>query len=147
MLCLAAHPDALARLRADPGLVPDAIEEVLRFLPPIGGADRFTTGPAGIAGHAIGTGQRVIAMVLSANRDPRVFAEPEEFRPDRTPNEHLSFGHGVHFCLGAHLARYELAVAVHALLRRFPGPWSVGRIATERTPVGIELLDLALVSP
>ncbi|MGV9305935.1 cytochrome P450 [Nonomuraea sp. NPDC003727] len=147
VLCLAAHPDALAQLRADPGLVPDAVEEVLRFLPPIGGTDRFTTGPAGIAGHAIETGQRVIAMVLSANRDPRVFAEPEEFRPDRTPNEHLSFGHGVHFCLGAHLARHELAVAVHALLHRFPGPWSVGRIATERTPVGIDLLDLALVSP
>jgi cytochrome P450 len=147
VLCLAAHPDALAQLRADPGLVPHAIEEVLRFLPPVGGTDRFTTGPASIAGHAIETGQRVIAMVLSANRDPRVFAEPEEFRPGRTPNEHLSFGHGVHFCLGAHLARHELAIAVHTLLHRFPGPWSVSRIATERTPAGIDVLDLTLVSP
>lgn len=146
VLCLTAHPDALARLRADPGLVPDAIEEVLRFLPPVGGTDRFTTGPADIAGHAVEAGQRVIAMVLSANRDPRMFAEPDEFRPARTPNEHLSFGHGVHFCVGAHLARREVAIAVRALLHRFPGPWSVGRIATERTPVGIDVLDLTLVS-
>ncbi|MBB4913588.1 cytochrome P450 [Streptosporangium saharense] len=147
VLCLAAHPDALAQLRADPGLVPDAVEEVLRFLPPVGGTDRFTTGPTSIAGHAIETGQRVMAMVLSANRDPRVFAEPEKFRPDRTPNEHLSFGHGVHFCLGTHLARHELAIAVNALLYRFPGPWSVGRIATGHAPVGIDVLDLVLVSP
>ncbi|MEW9532384.1 cytochrome P450 [Microbispora sp. NPDC049125] len=147
VLCLAAHPDELARLRAAPELVPDAIEEVLRFLPPVGGTDRFTTGPAGIAGHTVETGRRVIAMVLSANRDPRVFAEPDDFRPGRTPNEHLSFGHGVHFCLGAHLARHEVAVAVRALLRRFPGPWSLGRIVTGRTPVGIDVLDLVLVSP
>ncbi|AQZ62100.1 putative cytochrome P450 hydroxylase [[Actinomadura] parvosata subsp. kistnae] len=144
VLCLAAHPDALARLRAEPELVPHAIEEVLRFLPPAGGTDRFTTGPARIAGHTVEPGRRVIAMMLSANRDPRVFAEPEEFRPDRTPNEHLSFGHGVHFCLGVHLVRHEVAIAVHALLRRFPGPWSVGRIAIERTPVGIDVLDLTL---
>jgi cytochrome P450 len=144
VLCLAAHPDVPARLRADPGLVPGAVEEVLRFLPPIGGTDRFTTGPARIAGHAVEPGRRVIAMVLSANRDPRVFAEPAEFRPGRTPNEHLSFGHGAHFCLGAHLARHEVAIAVRALLRRFPGPWSVGRLATSRTPVGIDVLDLTL---
>lgn len=146
VLCLAAAPDALAELRADPGLVPVAIEEVLRFLPPVGGTDRFTTGPSRIAGHAIGTGQRVIAMMLSANRDPRVFAEPEKFRPGRTPNPHLSFGHGVHFCLGAHLARHEVVIAVRALLHQFSGGWSVGRIETERTPVGIDVLDLVLVS-
>ncbi|MGR6918593.1 hypothetical protein ACU635_30460 [[Actinomadura] parvosata] len=64
----AAHPDALARLRAEPELVPHAIEEVLRFLPPVGGTDRFTTGPARIAGHTVETGRRVIAMMLSANR-------------------------------------------------------------------------------
>ncbi|MEW9554919.1 cytochrome P450 [Nonomuraea sp. NPDC050783] len=144
VLCLVAHPEALSRLRADPGLVPSAIEEVLRFLPPVGGVDRFTTGPAVIAGHAVGPGERVIAMTLSANRDPRVFAAPEEFRPDRTPNEHLSFGRGVHFCLGAHLARHEAAIALRALLARFPGRWAVGRIATRRTPVGIDVLDLVL---
>ncbi|MGW4642845.1 cytochrome P450 [Sphaerisporangium sp. NPDC004334] len=147
VLCLAAHPGALARLRADRALVPGAVEEVLRFLPPVGGTDRFTTGPAGIAGHAIDTGRRVVAMVLSANRDPRVFAEPHEFRPGRTPNEHLSFGHGAHFCLGAHLARHEAVIAVRALLDRFPAPWSVSRITTRRTPVGIDVLDLALAAP
>ncbi|TDD75371.1 cytochrome P450 [Actinomadura darangshiensis] len=147
VLCLTAHPDALAELRANPDLVPTAIEEVLRFLPPIGGTDRFTTGPAGIAGHAIDPGQRVIAMILAANRDPRVFADPDRFRPDRAPGEHLSFGRGVHFCLGAHLARHQVAIAVRALLHRRPGPWSVGRIDTARTPVGIDVLDLALTGP
>ncbi|GLY84214.1 cytochrome P450 [Actinoallomurus iriomotensis] len=146
VLCLSAHPDALARPRTDPGLVPGAIEEVLRFLPPIGGTDRFTTGPARIAGHAIDTGQRVIAMIVSANRDPRVFTEPDRFRPDRAPGEHLAFGHGVHFCLGAHLARHQVAIAVRALLNRMPGPWSVSRIDTARTPVGIDVLDLALAT-
>ncbi|MFI7108419.1 cytochrome P450 [Nonomuraea sp. NPDC050227] len=113
---------------------------------PRSAAPTFTTGPADIAGHPVEAGRRVVAMVLSANRDPRVFAEPQEFRLDRTSDEHLSFGHGVHFCLGAHLARHEVAIAVHALLHRFPGPWSLSRIATERTPVGIDVLDLALVS-
>lgn len=144
VLCLSAHPAALADLRADPALVPTAIEEVLRFLPPTGGTDRFTTGPASIAGHTVDAGRRVVAMMLSANRDPRVFTDPDEFQPGRTPNEHLSFGHGVHFCLGAHLARHEVAIALRALLARLPGPWSVSRIETARTPVGIDVLDLAL---
>lgn len=144
VLCLSAHPAALAGLRADPALVPAAIEEVLRFLPPTGGTDRFTTGPTRIAGHAVDAGQRVVAMMLSANRDPRVFTDPDEFRPARTPNDHLSFGHGVHFCLGAHLARHEVAIALRALLVRLPGPWSVSRLETTRTPVGIDVHDLAL---
>lgn len=147
VLCLAAHPDALAALRANPDLVPSAIEEVLRFLPPTGGTDRFTTGPTSIAGHAVEAGQRVITMILSANRDPRVFTEPNRFRPDRAPGQHLSFGHGVHFCLGAHLARHQVAIAIGGLLHRLPGPWSVSRIDTARTPVGIDVLDLALAGP
>jgi cytochrome P450 len=145
VVCLAAHPEALARLRAHPRLVPDAIEEVLRFLPPTGGTDRFTTGPVALAGHAIEPGRRVIAMIVSANRDPRVFSDPDDFRLDRASNAHLSFGRGVHFCLGAHLARHQAAAAVHALLRWFPGPWSVGRMETRRTPVGIDVLDLLLI--
>jgi cytochrome P450 len=144
VLCLTAHPYALAELRANPDLVPSAIEEVLRFLPPVGGTDRFTTGPTHIAGHPIEAGQRVIAMIVSANRDPKVFTEPDRFRLDRAPGEHLSFGHGVHFCLGAHLARHQVAIAVRALLHRLPGPWSVSRIDIARTPVGIDVLDLAL---
>ncbi|MGK5552449.1 cytochrome P450 [Actinomadura kijaniata] len=147
VLCLAAHPHALADLRADPRLLPGAIEEVLRFLPPTGGTDRFTTGPTDVAGHAIEAGQRVIAMIVSANRDPGVFTEPDRFRPGRAPREHLSFGHGAHFCLGAHLARHQVAIMVRALLDRMPGPWSVSRIDTARTPVGIDVLDLVLAGP
>lgn len=147
VLCLSAHPDAPAALRADPALLPGAIEEVLRFLPPTGGTDRFTTVPANIAGHAIEAGSRVIIMILSANRDPRMFTEPNRFRPDRAPGHHLSFGHGVHFCLGAHLARHQVAIATGLLLHRLPGPWSVSRIETARTPVGIDVLDLALAAP
>ncbi|MEU8302649.1 cytochrome P450 [Actinomadura sp. NPDC048955] len=147
VLCLSAHPDAPAALRADPALLPGAIEEVLRFLPPTGGTDRFTTVPANIAGHAIEAGSRVIIMILSANRDPRMFTEPNRFRPDRAPGPHLSFGHGVHFCLGAHLARHQVAIATGELLHRLPGPWSVSRIETARTPVGIDVLDLALAAP
>ncbi|MEU4828712.1 cytochrome P450 [Actinomadura sp. NPDC023710] len=108
---------------------------------------RFTTGPTSIAGHAVEAGQRVISMILSANRDPRVFSEPNRFRPDRAPGRHLSFGHGVHFCLGAHLARHQVAIAIDGLLHRLPGPWSVSRIDTARTPVGIDVLDLALAGP
>jgi cytochrome P450 len=144
VLCLSAHPAALATLRANPTLVPATIEEVLRFLPPTGGTDRFTTATTSIAGHTIDPGQRVVAMMAAANRDPRVFPDPDEFHPHRTPNDHLSFGHGVHFCLGAHLARHEVAIALRALLTRLPGPWSVARMETNRTPVGIDVLDLVL---
>ncbi len=136
VLCLAAFPDA----RESPGL----IDEVLRFLPPVGGTDRFTTTATEIDGHAVDAGTRVIVMMLSANRDPRVFEEPHRFLPGRTPNKHLSFGRGVHFCLGAHLARLQAGLAVRALLDRFPGEWGVTGLALDRTPVGIDITALTL---
>jgi cytochrome P450 len=146
VLWLGEHPDALADVRARPDLIPGAVEEVLRLLPPVGGTDRFTTRPTTIAGQHIEAGQRVIAGVLAANRDPRVFAEPHRFEPRRDPNRHLSLGHGIHFCLGAHLARQEVGLALRAMLDRLAGPWHLPaeRIATQRTPVGIDVLKLTL---
>jgi cytochrome P450 len=143
--CLAEHPSALAALRADPGLVPSAIEEVLRYRPPAGGTDRFTTRPGELGGCPFDTGQRVVVSISAANRDPAVFAAPDSFDVRRSPNPHLSFGHGIHFCLGAHLARRQAAVALRALLARRPGPWSVDGVITRDSPVGTDVLALRLV--
>ncbi|MFC4950487.1 cytochrome P450 [Pseudonocardia sp. GCM10023141] len=87
-------------------------------------------------------------MIVSANRDPRVFPRPHAFDIGRDPNPHLSFGHGVHFCLGAHLARREVRIAVGALLARLPGEWSLPSelFRTERTPVGIDVTGVTVES-
>ncbi|MGI5126071.1 cytochrome P450 [Pseudonocardia sp. CA-107938] len=146
LLCLQRDPALLRRLRADPELVPAVVEEVLRLLPPIGGTDRFTTATTSIGGHTVEAGTRVVGMVVSANRDPRVFVRPHDLVPGRDPNPHLSFGHGVHFCLGAHLARCEVRAAVDAALARMPGEWWLppDRFTTRRTPVGIDVTGMAL---
>jgi cytochrome P450 len=133
MLCLVAQPK--------PADLPPAVEEVLRYLPPTGGTDRFVTRPVTLGGQELQPGQRVVAMITAANRDPEVFADPHVFDPGRTSNPHLSFGHGVHFCLGAHLARLEVRVALESLLDR---PWRIGGLDTRRTPVGIDVLELVL---
>ena len=114
LLCLDRYP----WLRAAP--VEGVVEEVLRFLPPSGGTDRFTTTATTIGGHAIGPGERVVAMVVSANRDPAVFAEPDRLDVRRDPNPHISFGLGRHTCLGQSQARSELQNAFDILLERFP---------------------------
>jgi cytochrome P450 len=146
VLCLQRDPALLARLRADPALLPATIEEVMRFLPPFGGTDRFTTTATSIAGHDVAAGARVVPIIVSANRDPRVFDRPHHFVPDRDPNPHLSLGHGVHFCLGAHLARREARIVLEAMLARLPGEWALPdeRFTTETTPVGIDVTGLAL---
>jgi hypothetical protein len=133
ILCLASQPKP-----ADIGL---AVEEVLRYLPPTGGTDRFVTRPTTLGGHELQPGQRVVAMITAANRDPEVFADPHTFDPDRTANPHLSFGHGIHFCMGAHLARMQVRIALTALLDR---PWQIADLDTHRTPVGIDVLKLTL---
>lgn len=133
MLCLTQQPK--------PPDLATAVEEVLRYLPPTGGTDRFVTRPTVLGGVELQPGQRVVAMITAANRDPEVFADPHTFDPGRTVNPHLSFGHGVHFCLGAHLARLEVRVALGALLDR---PWQLGEVDVRRTPVGIDVLGLEL---
>src|SRR5262245_32368790 len=119
MLCLQESPHAAAELRADRSLIPGALEEVLRFRSPFPQIARVTTRDVELSGQGIPSGQLVLLWLLSANHDERRFAEPERFDIHRDPNEQLAFGHGVHFCLGAPLARLEGKIAVDLLLTRF----------------------------
>jgi unspecific monooxygenase len=119
-LALARHPDAEAALRADGSLMPGAVEEVLRFDPPIQQSARFTLESLEIGGIEIPRGVPLTLMLGSANRDPAAFSEPDRFDPRREPRAHVAFGGGIHSCLGAWLARLEVRIALAALLRRFP---------------------------
>jgi cytochrome P450 len=117
---LAAHPGELARLREEPGLLPSAVEEMLRYESPITSFLRTATREVSLRGQRIRTGERVLLLYASANRDEEVFgSDAERFRVDRQPNPHLAFGIGEHFCLGAALARLEARVALADLLARF----------------------------
>ncbi|MFQ5665407.1 MAG: cytochrome P450 [Candidatus Binatia bacterium] len=115
---LMRHPDQLARLRAAPELVPSAIEEVLRFCSPVQADVRRVRCSAEIAGQAIEEGKNMLLWLGSANRDEAVFDRPNSFDIARAENQHLAFGFGPHFCLGANLARLEAQVAVRVLLHR-----------------------------
>jgi cytochrome P450 len=116
VLCFADHPDQLARVRAAPELLPAAIEEVLRYRSPVQAAFRVTKEEVVMHGQRIAPGQRVVAWIGSANRDPAHVPDPDGFDVTRDPNPHLAFGHGIHFCVGAPLARLEARVALSALL-------------------------------
>jgi cytochrome P450 len=113
------NPDAIAQVRADPTLLPAAIEEVLRMRTPFPRLGRITTADTEVGGARIPAGQIVLPWLAAANRDVRVFAQPDRFDIHRTPNPHLTFGHGIHFCLGAPLARLEARVALRLLLQRY----------------------------
>ena len=119
MLCFIEHPDQLARLRNAPELLPSAIEEVLRYRSPLQWMFRLATRDVKMGGQLIPTGSLALAMIGSANRDPKQFAEPDRFDIARDPNPHVAFGHGIHFCLGAALARVESRIALTELLSRF----------------------------
>jgi len=123
VLLLLRHPGQLAALRDDPARLPVAVEEVLRCVPLSNGlaAIRIATEDVELGGVVVRAGEAVLPLTASANRDRDVFTEPERFDLTRAPNPHLAFGHGVHHCLGAQLARLELTVGIAALLRRFPG--------------------------
>jgi cytochrome P450 len=120
-LALLRHPDQLARLQADPTLVPNAIEELLRYDSPVQRTARITTADVELAGHAIGKGAMVVTALGAANRDPAQFADPDRLDVTRRDVRHISFGYGIHFCLGAPLARVEGQIALGTLLRRAPG--------------------------
>jgi hypothetical protein len=112
------HPDQRARLREDRGRIPRAVEEFLRFDPPVQGLERIATEELRVGGETLKRGDKVFLLLAAANRDPRRIADPERFDVGRDPNPHLSFGFGAHFCLGASLARLEARVAWEEILAR-----------------------------
>jgi cytochrome P450 len=117
---LARHPEEWAALVADPALVPGAVEEALRYTSPSQYQGRVVTKDVTWHGRTVPKGERVLLLTGSANRDERVFPEPDRFDVRRAPNEHLALGVGVHFCLGAALARLESRVSLEELTRHFP---------------------------
>jgi cytochrome P450 len=120
LLALLQAPDQLARLRASPLMMPLAVEELLRFDGPVGFSGRAVHEALEIQGTQVRPGQMVILCLASANRDPRAFGAPDRLDLGRTPNPHVAFGGGIHYCLGATLARLEAQIAFDRLLRRWP---------------------------
>ena len=118
LVALLEHPDEWRRLRADPALVPTAVEEVLRWTSPVVHFARTATADALLGGQKIRAGDALALFYASANRDEEVHEDPFAFRVDRRPNRHLAFGVGEHVCLGAHVARVELRAILAELLRR-----------------------------
>jgi hypothetical protein len=118
LLALLEHPDQLQRLREDPGLLPTAVEELMRFDSPLQLFERTATADVEVGGVTVREGQKVAALLGAANRDPAVFADPDTLDVGRADNPHITFGAGVHFCIGAPLARVELQASFGALLGR-----------------------------
>jgi cytochrome P450 family 142 subfamily A polypeptide 1 len=146
---LLAHPDQVARLAADPaGLMAGAVEEMLRWVSPIKNMARTATRDVELAGAQIREGQELLLLYPSANRDEAVFENPDTFDITRSPNPHMAFGFGAHFCLGNQLARLELRVMVERVLARMPDlRLAVERAALERREAnfisGIEQMPVA----
>ena len=118
VLALNEFPEQWARLRAEPALLTPGVEEMMRWVTPVAFMRRTALEPIALHGRTIEPGQKVVLWFGSANRDEDVFADPDRFVVDRTPNDHLTFGWGVHFCMGAHLARAEARSLFAEILRR-----------------------------
>ena len=149
MLALGRHPDAMAALRSKPELMRGAIEEMLRYDGPVQSTFRTATKDTTVGGTTIAAGMGVFVIVAAANRDPAQFKDPEKFDIAREPNEHMAFGEGIHFCIGAPLARLEGSIAIGSALERFPHL----RLKNPDSPVtykgsyflrGLSRLDMAL---
>jgi cytochrome P450 len=120
VLALLRHRDQWQRLVADPSLVPLAVEELIRFDAPLQLFERTATVDTEVAGYPVRAGEKVAALLGAAARDPQVFDHPDELDVTRAPNPHLGFGAGIHYCVGAPLARVEIAAALDALITRMP---------------------------
>lgn len=142
LLALLRHPDQLAAMRADPSLIPCAVEEILRWANPLQYFRRTAMADAVVGGAQIRAGDRVAVYFTSANRDETVFADPDRFDIRRNPNRHLSFGKGEHFCLGAHLARLEGRIFFEELLATFPGIEQIGPAVRVRSNLNNGLKSL-----
>jgi cytochrome P450 len=120
IVALLAHPDQLDRLRVDRSLVEPAVEEMLRFDSPLQLFERTAQEDVVVGDAQVAAGTRIAALLGAANRDPAAFEDPDRLDIGRRPNKHISFGAGLHHCLGAPLARMELQIALPTLLDRFP---------------------------
>jgi len=121
MLALVRHPESMAALRSKPELMRAAVEEMLRYDGPVQATFRTATKDIEVGGTQIAAGTGVFVITAAANRDPARFEEPERFDIRREPNDHMAFGEGIHFCIGAPLARLEGSIAIASALARFPG--------------------------
>ncbi len=123
MLTLLRHPDELEKLKADPERAPRVIEEILRYEPPVHFPDPQGARRHRVAGATIPAGSSVVLMLAAGNRDPARFTQPDRFDPDGTTNQHFGFGGGLHYCVGAPLARaIEAEIALVTLCRRLVAP-------------------------
>ena len=147
MLTLLRHPQELQRLRRAPELMPNAIDEMLRFEGSVTTVSRHVTQPYTIGEHVIPPGDTLFFMLGAANRDPAAFADPDRFDISRTPNHHLGFGGGIHYCLGAPLARLEAEVAFTKLLQRYPSLALVDTTPQWRKLINLRGLEALRLNP
>ncbi len=143
-LALLDHPDQLEELRSDPSLIPSAVEEILRYENPLHYFRRTTKVDVELAGVPIKAGEKVVMVYTSANRDEAVFENPHTFDIHRSPNPHLSFGIGEHFCLGVHLARLEGKIFFEELLSTFPKIELIGEARRTRSNLNNAIKELPL---